>query len=131
MLLRLPVLNSKWWIALLGAAAFSFESWALGPYSWIYAYGGGVETLPTHLALQYGDRLFSPWAPFVAGGLDRFAFWGNADPLNWETVFLALFPVWLANGLHRFVQYFIAIFFATKVCEKQLGLAPRAALLGG
>ncbi len=123
--------RTRWLVALLGAAAFSFESWALGPYSWMYAYGAGVETIPLHLALHYDDRLFSPWAPFIAGGLDRYAFAGGADPLNWETVFIALFPPWLANGLHRFVQYFIAIFFTEMLCHRQLGLERGYSLLGG
>jgi hypothetical protein len=121
----------RWLVALVGAAAFTFESWALGPYSWMYGYGAGLETIPTHLALHQGDRLFSPWAPFLAGGVDRYAFWGNADPLNWDTLFFALFPPWLANGAHRFVQYFIAIFFAATLCRRQLHLDARMAVLGG
>ena len=118
-------------IALVGAIAFTFESWALGPYSWMYGYGAGLETIPTHLALHQGDRLFSPWAPFLAGGVDRHAFWGNADPLNWDTLFFALFSPWLANGAHRFLQYFIAIFFAATLCRRQLHLDARMAALGG
>lgn len=132
-ILRTPSGNMprELWFAFIAAALFTVESWALGPYSWIYGYGAGLETIPTHLALLHEHRLFSSWAPFVAGGLDRFAFWGNADPLNWETAFLALFPVWLANGLHRFSQYFIAIYFATMLCRTQLGLNSYHAMLGG
>lgn len=121
----------EFWAAFIAAALFSIESWLLGPYSWMYGYGAGLETIPTHLALLHDDRLFSSWAPFIAGGLDRFAFWGNADPLNWETVFLSFFPVWLANGLHRFAQYLIAIYFATKLCKTQLSLNSCYAMLGG
>lgn len=95
--------------ALLGASLFSVESWALGPLSWIYGYGAGLETIPAHLALVRDGRNFSLWAPFVAGGVDRLSFWGNADPLNIEPLLFWLFPVWLANGLHRFLQYFVAI----------------------
>lgn len=123
--------QGDFWLAFFAAILFTFESWAFGPYSWMYGYGGGLETIPTHLALHYDDRLFSSWAPFLAGGLDRFAFWGNTDPLNWETIFIAAFPVWLANGLHRFTQYLIAIFFATKVCKEQLGLSSWQARIGG
>ena len=129
--IRMSEARTRWLVALLGAAAFSFESWALGPYSWMYGYGAGLETIPAHLALHFGDRLFSPWAPFIAGGVDRYAFWGNADPFNWETLFVALFQPWLANGLHRFVQYFIAIYFTSVLCRKQLGLDAWHALLGG
>lgn len=119
------------WAAIVAAVLFSFESWALGPYSWMYGYGAGLETIPTHLALLFEDRLFSAWAPFLAGGVDRFSFWGNADPLSWEAALLAIFPVWLANGLHRFVQYFIAIYFATIVLRDQLGVDARQAVIGG
>jgi hypothetical protein len=118
-------------LALVAAALFSVESWILGPYSWMYGYGAGLETIPTHLALLHDHRLFSTWAPFIAGGLDRFAFWGNADPLNWEAGLLTVFPVWLANGVHRFAQYFVAIYFATKIMREQLGLNCNQALLGG
>ena len=117
--------------ATLGAAAFSFESWAFGPDSWMYAYGGGLETVPTHLALGFGDRLFSPWAPFVAGGLDRYAFWGNADPISWESLLIATLPTWLAVGLHRYLQYWIAIYFAARVADDQLRLGTRASLAAG
>jgi hypothetical protein len=118
-------------LALAAALLFTFESWAFGPYSWMYGYGGGLETLPVHLALQQDGRLFSPLASFMAGGIDRLSFWGNADPFNWEPVFVALFPPWLANGLHRFTQYLIAIYFATRVARDQLGLGPRHARLTG
>ncbi len=97
-------------LAALGAIAFTIESWALGPYSWMYGYGSGLETIPAHLALTYEGRNFSLWAPFVAGGVDRLSFWGNADPFNIEPLLFWLFPTWAANGLHRYLQYFIAIF---------------------
>ena len=119
------------WIALIGAIVFSLESWVLGPQSWMYGYGAGLETLPTHLALSYDSRLFSFWAPFVAGGVDRLSFWGNADPLNIEWLFISAFPVWLANGLHRMLQYFIAIYFTSRVCLDQLKLGKEWACLAG
>jgi hypothetical protein len=31
-------------------------------------------------------------------------------------------PTWLANGLHRYLQYFVAMFFTARVAEEQLGL---------
>jgi len=125
--------RTRWllWISLFAAAVCSCESWILGPYSWMYGYGAGLETVPTHLALHYGDRLFSTWAPFVAGGVDRYAFWGNADPLNVETLFLGLFPTWLGVGLHRFTQYAVAIFFAARLARDELGLEERDALAAG
>ena len=117
--------------ALVGAAAFTFESWAFGPYSWMYGYGSGLETIPAHLALSFDDRNFSFWAPFVAGGVDRLSFWGNADPFNIEPLLIALFPAWLANGVHRFLQYFIAIYFTTRVAREQLHLSWPGAYLAG
>src|SRR5207237_1153059 len=72
------------WTAVMGAALFCVESWALGPLSWMYGYGGGLETVPTYLALAHGDRNFALWSPFVGGGLPRLAFWGNADPVSPE-----------------------------------------------
>jgi hypothetical protein len=119
------------WTAVIGAALFSVESWALGPLSWIYGYGGGLETIPTYLALSYGDRNFALWSPFVGGGLPRLAFWGNADPVSPEMLLFTVLPTWLAYGLHRYVQYFIAIFFAARVCQEQLGLGPRWSALAG
>jgi hypothetical protein len=108
--------------AAIAAALCSIESWALGSLSWIYGYGSGLETIPAYLALAADDRNFSLWAPFVAGGIDRLAFWGNADPISVEMLLFSLLPVWLANGLHRFLQYFVAILFAARVGKEQLGL---------
>jgi hypothetical protein len=108
--------------AAVAAAVCSIESWALGSLSWIYGYGSGLETIPAYLALAEDDRNFSLWAPFVAGGIDRLAFWGNADPISVEMLLFSLLPVWLANGLHRFLQYFVAILFAARVGKEQLGL---------
>jgi hypothetical protein len=119
------------WMALLGAALFSMESWVFGPRSWMYGYGGGLETVPTYLALSFPDRNFSLWSPFVGGGLPRLAFWGNAAPLSPEQFLFTVLPTWLAYGLHRYLQYFIAIFFAARVCEEQLGLDRRFSGLAG
>jgi len=57
-------------VALVAAALFSVESWALGPYSWMYGYGAGLETIPTHLALSMEGRNFSSWAPFIVVSRD-------------------------------------------------------------
>jgi hypothetical protein len=117
--------------ALVVAALCSCESWAFGSLSWIYGYGGGLETIPAYLALDIDDRNFSLWSPFVAGGIDRLAFWGNADPVSIELLLFKLLPVWLAYGLHRFLQYFVAVFFAARVGKEELGLDWRwSAFLG-
>ena len=118
-------------LALARRRAFSFESWALGPYSWMYGYGAGLEnnSRPPCLAFRRPAVLAVGairWRRWTATRSGRYA-----DPLNWETLFVALFQPWLANGLHRFVQYFIAIYFTSLLCRKQLGLGAWHALLGG
>lgn len=113
------------WLAIAAAALLAFESWGLGPLSWIYGYGSGLETIPAIKALSFDSRNFALWAPFVAGGVDRLSFWGNANPLGPEYFLFSTFPVWLANGLHRFLQYFVAVFFACRVAKEQLGLESR------
>jgi hypothetical protein len=118
-------------VALGAAALFSAESWALGPLSWIYGYGSGLETIPALKALAFDARNFSLWSPFVAGGVDRLAFWGNANPLGPEYLLFSTLPTWLANGLHRFLQYFVAVFFAGRVADEQLGLKGWWASLAG
>ena len=110
------------WVALVVAGLFSLESWALGPLSWIYGYGSGLETIPALKALAFDGRNFSLWSQFVGGGVDRLAFWGNANPVGPEYLLFSTLPTWLANGLHRFLQYFVAVFFAGRVAEEQLGL---------
>jgi len=117
--------------SIVGAILFSFESWAFGPLSWIYGYGSGLETIPTYLALAMDDRNFSTWSPFIAGGLDRLAFWGNANPVGIEQGLFSILPVWLANGIDRFLQYFIAILFTSLVLEQQFSLGRRFNLLAG
>jgi len=118
-------------IAAIVAALFSLESWALGPLSWIYGYGSGLETIPALKALSFDGRNLSLWSPFVAGGIDRLAFWGNANPFGPEYLLFSSLPAWLANGLHRFLQYFVAVFFTIRVANEQLGLKGNWAALAG
>jgi hypothetical protein len=117
--------------SLLVSAWLSLEFWVLGSWSWIYGYGASLETIPTYLGLSQTSSTFALWAPFVAGGVDRLSFWGNADPLNLEALLFTWFPVWGANGLHAFLQRFVAILFTALVLREQLGASPRAAALGG
>lgn len=118
-------------IALLVSAWLSLEFWVLGSWSWIYGYGASLETIPTYLGLTQTSSTFALRAPFVAGGVDRLSFWGNADPLNVEALLFTWLPVWGANGLHAFLQRFMAILFTALVLREQLGASPRAAALGG
>lgn len=130
----MPVRDDIWRhliLTLVGAVLFSFESWAFGPFSWIYPYGAGLETLPAHIALSKSGNNFSLWAAFLAGGVDRLSFWGNADPFNIEPLMISALPIWAANGLHRFLQYFVAIFFTARVCYDQFRLDWRWACLAG
>ena len=109
-------------LAVIAAALFTVESWSLGPYSWMYGYGEGLEHVAVHLALAENGRNFSPWAPFLLGGVDRFAFWGPNDPFNLQMLLFRVLPTWLANGSHRFLQYFVAIYFAALVAQTRFGL---------
>jgi hypothetical protein len=118
-------------VSLVAAAWLSFEYLALGPFSWMYGYGAGLETIPVHLALAKSGSELSLWAPFVAGGLDRLSFWGNAQPLSVEALLFSTLPTWFANGLEGFVQRFVAIFFTARVCSEQLGLTRRWSAAGG
>ena len=129
--LSFPTVSRDVWVAVAAAALLSFESWAFGPLSWIYGYGSGLETIPSIKALTFEGRNFSLWAPFVAGGVDRLSFWGNANPLGPEYFLFSTFPVWLANGLHRFFQYFVAVYFAARVAKEQLSLDGRWGSLTG
>jgi hypothetical protein len=124
---RVPYL----WIALGLAAWLSLEYVALGRLSWMYGYGGTLETIPVHLALAKSGSTYALWAPFVAGGLDRLAFWGNADPFNVEPLLFWALPAWLANGVHVFAQRAIAIYFAARVAEEQLEMPRRWSMLTG
>jgi hypothetical protein len=117
------------YFSILIAILFTFESWILGPISWIYGYGSGLETIPALKALSFGDRNLSFWSPFVAGGIDRLAFWGNANPFGPEFFLFKHLPTWLANGLHRFLQYFIASYFTIRVALEQLYLRKYWAIL--
>ena len=54
-------------LAVIAAALFTVESWSLGPYSWMYGYGEGLEHVAVHLALAENSRNFSPWAPLLVG----------------------------------------------------------------
>ncbi|HLC41735.1 MAG TPA: DUF6044 family protein [Methylomirabilota bacterium] len=119
------------WTMCVTAGWLSLEYLALGPYSWMYGYGGALETIPVYLALAKTGSAFSLWAPFLAGGLDRLSFWGSADALNLEPLFFATFPVWLAYGLLQFLQRAAVVYFTARVCDEQLGMSPRASALAG
>ncbi|MCC7370901.1 MAG: hypothetical protein IT306_20980 [Chloroflexi bacterium] len=116
-------------VAVLTAAWLSFEYLLLGPYSWMYGYGASLETIPVHLGLARSGSTWSLWAPFVAGGLDRLSFWGNADPFNVEPLLFTFLPTWLANGLHVFAQRVVAVYFTARVCADQLRLSKRWCVL--
>ena len=118
-------------VAIATALLCTIENWALGPLSWIYGYGSGLETIPTLLALSYDGRNTATWAPFVAGGVDRIAFWGNASPLSIEYLLFAHLPVWLANGLDRFLQYFVGIYFTERVLTDVFSQRRSWAAFGG
>jgi Protein of unknown function (DUF6044) len=110
--------------ALVAAALFTVESWGLGPFSWMYGYGESLEHVAVHLALAHEGRNFSLWAPFLLGGVDRLGFWGPNDPFNLQILLFSLLPAWLANGLHRFLQYFVAVYFTALVAQTRFGLSP-------
>lgn len=97
----------------------------------MYGYGASLETIPTYLGLNQTGSTFALWAPFVAGGVDRLSFWGNADPFNLESLLFAWLPAWAANGLHAFLQRFVAILFTAVLLQEQLGFSRRAAAAGG
>ena len=90
---------------------------------WVYDYGAALETIPVHLALMNQHVLGGPLAPFVAGGVDRLSFFGNADsPLLLSTWLFALFSPPVANGVHMLLQCFVGSVFAGLLCLDRLKL---------
>jgi hypothetical protein len=113
-------------VILISAAFVLLQCWEyifpLGR-GWIYDYGAGLETIPTHLALVRQQALGSLWAAFVAGGVDRLSFFGNADsPWLLDTwLFLAFSPA-TASGLHMFLQIWLGAVFTGIYCHSKLRL---------
>ena len=103
----------------------------LGKNSVSYGYGAFLETIPTHLALIKTNSLFANWAPFVACGVDRFAFWGNADPISFETLLIYFFPAWLANGIYSFLARIIGCFGSFLIARTVFRLGNFSALIAG
>ncbi len=118
-------------IALLLSALQSLENLILGPRSWIYGYGGYLETIPAQLAVVKSGSYFSSWAPSVLGGVDRLSFWGTVDPLNLDMLMYRVLPVWLASGILVWIQRFFSAYFTALVCEEQLGMTRKAGALTG
>src|SRR5712692_10396216 len=82
-------------------------------HGWVYDYGAGLESIPVHIALINQHAIGAPLAPFVAGGVDRLSFFGNADsPLLISTWLFAFFSPAIANGIHMFLQCFVGSVFA-------------------
>src|SRR5260370_11839025 len=48
-------------------------------HGWKSGDGVGIETIPVHFALVNQHAIGDPFAPFVAGGIDRLSFFGSAD----------------------------------------------------
>lgn len=119
------------WVGASLSVLLSFEYIAFGPWSAMYGYGAGLETIPAHLGLLHSGSVHALWAPFVAGGLDRLSFWGNADPLNLEPLLFGTFPTWLAYGVHVLLQRFVSIYFTMRVTLEQVGLDRKWSVLAG
>jgi len=91
----------EFFLSIFVAVTLSAEYLFLGRASWIYDYGAGLEVLPTYLSLIRSGSNFALWQPAIAGGLDRFAFWGTGDsPINLELILFSIFDPWIANGIH-------------------------------
>ena len=92
-------------------------------HGWVYDYGAGLETIPVHVALVNQHALGSSLAPFVAGGIDRLSFFGNADsPLLLSTWLFAFLSPPVANGIHMMLQSFVGSMFAGLLCHDRLKL---------
>jgi hypothetical protein len=116
-------MGQRSWERSWSQASFSVESWALGPLSWIYGYGSGLETISG--AEGSGVRREKPVA-VVAIRRGRHRSLGFLGPTPIRSVpnicCSARCRPGLPTVLHRFLQYFVAVFFAGRVAEEQLGL---------
>ncbi len=128
-------MNEPWpefFLSLFVAVILSAEYLFLGRASWIYDYGAGLEVLPTYLSLIRSGANFALWQPAIAGGLDRFAFWGTGDsPINLELILFSIFDPWIANGIHMVLQKFCIVFFTALLARQQLGLGRIGAMAAG
>ena len=92
-------------------------------HGWVYDYGAGLETIPVHVALVNQQALGASLAPFVAAGVDRLSFFGNADsPLILSTWLFAFLSPPVANGIHMMLQSFVGSMFAGLLCHDRLKL---------
>jgi hypothetical protein len=122
----------EFFLSIAVAVILSGEYLFLGRASWIYDYGASLETLPTYLSLIRSGANFALWQPAIAAGLDRFAFWGNADsPINLGLILFSLFDPWIANGLYTVLQKFCIVFFTALLVRQQLGLSRISAMAAG
>jgi hypothetical protein len=122
----------EFFLSILVAVVLSAEYLFLGRASWIYDYGAGLEVLPTYLSLIRSGANFALWHPAIAGGLDRFAFWGTGDsPINLELILFSIFDPWIANGIHVVLQKFCIIFFTALLARQQLGIGRLGAMAAG
>lgn len=120
---------------IIGLVVISFfcviEFFCFGKGSISYGYGAFLETIPTHLGLLKTTSLFSNWAPFTACGVDRYAFWGNAEPISIETFLLYLFPPWVANAIHCFLTRLTGCIGSFLVAAKVFKLDKKISLIAG
>src|SRR6266511_5184248 len=122
----------EFFLSIFVAVTLSAEYLFLGRASWIYDYGAGLEVLPTYLSLIRSGANFALWHPAIAGGLDRFAFWGTGDsPINVELILFSIFDPWIANGIHMVLQKFCIVFFTALLARQQLGMGRMGAMAAG
>jgi hypothetical protein len=122
----------EFFLSIVVAVILSGEYLFLGRASWIYDYGASLETLPAYLSLIRSGANFALWQPAIAAGLDRFAFWGNADsPINLGLILFSLFDPWIANGLYTVLQKFCIVFFTALLGRQQFGLGRIGAMAAG
>ena len=122
---KMKELWPEFFLSIFVAVTLSAEYLFLGRASWIYDYGAGLEVLPTYLSLIRSGSNFALWQPAIAGGLDRFAFWGTGDsPINLELILFSIFDPWIANGIHVVLQKFCIVFFTALLARQQKRASP-------
>ncbi|MBI4965613.1 MAG: YfhO family protein [Desulfomonile tiedjei] len=134
---KIPLPDSRWlssnWaiIFALWSLWLSITYFGLGPLSFVFLHDTGDSALPYRIALSSAviNRIWGYWDFQKVVGIDSLSM--QVWPFQPDVMVFALLPGWLAYGLIKFVQRFMAGYFTFRLLTGPAGLPPAPSLYAG
>lgn len=121
-----------WALFLLWSLWLTLEYYVLGVYSYVRIFDHADSGFSLQISFIKGflKNGFTSWFPYAVGGIDSLTQeWLNIARI--DSLFFAIFPYWLPNGLITFLQSFLAGYFTYRLCKDYLKLDSLPSILAG